>query len=180
MGHGAVCSQMDVRISFRVRQRKDVDLILGQGMLAAGWQAHTLNAPRQVPHRGRRTRHPKRARAYLVTDESVADTAARYADLRPPLDEVSQQAIEENRHAERSRVSPDTVTANASSTDTPNVILWATLLIAPAEGTTVPELIDATGMSRPWIYQHLRDLAERRQVTQVSRGRWRAVTDDIP
>ncbi len=45
MGHGAVRSQMDIRICFRVRERKDVDLILGQGMLTAGWNAHTLNAP---------------------------------------------------------------------------------------------------------------------------------------
>ena len=45
MGQGAVRSQMDVRICFRVRERKDVDLILGQGMLTAGWHAHTLNAP---------------------------------------------------------------------------------------------------------------------------------------
>ncbi|MFF4238412.1 FtsK/SpoIIIE domain-containing protein [Actinomadura geliboluensis] len=37
MGKGAVRSQMDVRVSFRVRERKDVDLILGQGMLTAGW-----------------------------------------------------------------------------------------------------------------------------------------------
>src|SRR6185503_15771839 len=36
MGKGAVRSQMDVRVSFRVRERKDVDLILGQGMLNAG------------------------------------------------------------------------------------------------------------------------------------------------
>ena len=45
MGSGAVRSQMDVRICLRVRERRDVDLILGQGMLAAGWAAHTLNAP---------------------------------------------------------------------------------------------------------------------------------------
>ena len=45
MGQGAVRSQMDVRICFRVRERKDVDLIIGQGMLTAGWNAHTLNAP---------------------------------------------------------------------------------------------------------------------------------------
>ena len=45
MGQGAVRSQMDVRICFRVRERTDVDLILGQGMLAAGWNAQTLNAP---------------------------------------------------------------------------------------------------------------------------------------
>ena len=36
----------------------------------------------------------------------------------------------------------------------------------------------ATGMSRPWIYLRLRELAERGQVIQVSRGRWRAVSGD--
>jgi hypothetical protein len=45
MGQVAVRSQMNLRICFRVRERRDVDLILGQGMLNAGWHAHTLNAP---------------------------------------------------------------------------------------------------------------------------------------
>jgi DNA segregation ATPase FtsK/SpoIIIE-like protein len=45
MGQGAVRSQMDTRICFRVRERRDVDLVLGQGMLNGGWNAHTLNAP---------------------------------------------------------------------------------------------------------------------------------------
>ena len=45
MGAGAVRSQMDLRICFRVREPRDVDLILGQGMLKAGWDAHALNAP---------------------------------------------------------------------------------------------------------------------------------------
>ena len=83
MGQGAVRSQMDTRICFRVRERKDVDLVLGQGMLAAGWHAHTLNAPGKflvsAPEHGT----PKRARGYLVTDQAVSDTAARYADTRP-------------------------------------------------------------------------------------------------
>jgi hypothetical protein len=42
---GAVRSLMDIRVCFRVRERKDVDLVLGQRMLAAGWHAHALNAP---------------------------------------------------------------------------------------------------------------------------------------
>ncbi|MGH3611416.1 MAG: hypothetical protein ACRDRK_02095, partial [Pseudonocardia sp.] len=45
MGSGAARSQMDIRICLRVRERRDIDLILGQGMLAAGWHAHTLDAP---------------------------------------------------------------------------------------------------------------------------------------
>ena len=98
MGQGAVRSQMDLRIAFRVRERKDVDLILGQGMLAAGWHAHTLNAPGKFLISSPEHDTPRRARAYLLTDQAVADTAAHFAGQRPELDEVSRLAIEE-RHA---------------------------------------------------------------------------------
>ena len=53
------------------------------------------------------------------------------------------------------------------------------LSLAPEDGITVPDLMEATGMSRPWIYQRLRELADDGQVIQVSRGRWRAVTGDV-
>ncbi|HEV7830142.1 MAG TPA: hypothetical protein VGP04_15095, partial [Pseudonocardiaceae bacterium] len=59
----------------------------------------------------------------------------------------------------------------------PMGILWAALSLAPDEGVSVPELMNATRMSRPWVYQRLRELADRGQVTQVSRGRWRAVIE---
>jgi hypothetical protein len=35
-----------------------------------------------------------------------------------------------------------------------------------------------TGMSRPWVYLRLRELADQGQVIQVSRGRWRAAPSD--
>ena len=57
-------------------------------------------------------------------------------------------------------------------------MLWVALVLAPEEGTSVPDLMTATGMSRPWIYLRLRELAVRGHVIQVSHGRWRAVTDD--
>ena len=189
MGHGAVRSQMDVRICFRVRERKDVDLILGQGMLAAGWQAHTLDAPGKFLVSAAEHDTPRRGRAYLITDEVVASTAARHADLRPALDEVSQQTIEDRNRDERAasapdeasesdRPSPDTEDKHSGADDAPEAILWAALSLAPDDGATVPELMTATGMSRPWIYQRMRELAERGQVVQVSRGRWRAAGDD--
>jgi DNA segregation ATPase FtsK/SpoIIIE-like protein len=189
MGHGAVRSQMDVRICFRVRERKDVDLILGQGMLAAGWQAHTLDAPGKflvsAPEHGT----PRRGRAYLITDEVVASTASQHADLRPPLDEVSQQAIEDRSHTEPAAAaageagephgsSPDIEDRHGSADDDPEAILWAALSLAPDEGVTVPDLMTVTDMSRPWIYLRLRELAERGQVIQVSRGRWHAADGD--
>ncbi len=175
MGHGAVRSQMDVRICFRVRERKDVDLILGQGMLNAGWHAHTLNAPGKFLVSAAEHDSPKRARAYLITDEAVSETTERHAGLRPPLDEVSRNAIGTARQPRDQ--SPDPPSA-AQSTDNPEEMLWAALSLAPAEGTTVPDLVEHTGMSRPWIYLRLRELLAEGQVVQVTRGRWRAVAGD--
>jgi hypothetical protein len=178
MGQGAVRSQMDVRISFRVRERKDVDLILGQGMLAAGWHAHTLNAPGKFLIAAAEHDTPKRARAYLLTDQVVETAATYYADYRPPLDPISQQAAEEDQ-PERMVVPPDPdIMTPEDVHDGPDVMLWAALVTAPVQGVTVPDLMTATGMSRPWIYLRLRDLADAGHVIQVSRGRWRAVTDD--
>jgi hypothetical protein len=77
MGQGAVRSQMDTRICFRVRERKDVDLVLGQGMLSAGWHAHALNAPGKFLVSAPEHTTPKRARAYLVTDDDVARVTAQ-------------------------------------------------------------------------------------------------------
>src|SRR5271165_3757098 len=94
MGQGAVRSQMDLRICFRVRERKDVDLVLGQGMLRAGWDAHNLNAPGKFLISAPEHDTPKRARAYLLTDQVVADTGARYANNRPELDAESQRSID--------------------------------------------------------------------------------------
>ena len=54
-------------------------------------------------------------------------------------------------------------------------MLWVALCMAPEDGTTVPDLMAETGMSRPWVYQRLHDLGQRGQVTQIARGRWRAL-----
>ena len=178
MGQGAVRSQMDVRICFRVRERKDVDLILGQGMLTAGWNAHTLNAPGKFLISAAEHDTPRRARAYLVTDQAVADTASWYADIRPPLDEVSRQALGAQYDLGPPEVYEDEPTVANDTEDAPEEILWAALSLAPDDGITVPELMEAAGMSRPWIYLRLRELADMGQVIQVSRGHWRAVTDD--
>jgi hypothetical protein len=183
MGQGAVRSQMDLRICFRVRERKDVDLILGQGMLAAGWNAHTLNAPGKFLISAAEHDTPRRARAYLLTDESVADTAARYAHLRSPLDEVSQQAAGEQRRGEPPEVAgqdtwqEDDQAGTGSPGSDPEVMLWAALCLAPEEGVSVPDLMRQTGMGRRWVYYRLTELAASGRATQITRGQWRATAD---
>jgi hypothetical protein len=185
MGQGAVRSQMDIRICFRVRERKDVDLILGQGMLSAGWHAHTLNAPGKFLMSAPEHDTPRRARAYLLTDDMVSVTASQHAEMRPSLDEISRRAVENIHTADIQRLPHslsnghnDTVHPGDGNADgAPMGILWAALSLAPDEGISVPDLMNATQMSRPWVYQRLRELADRGQVTQISRGRWRAVIE---
>jgi DNA segregation ATPase FtsK/SpoIIIE-like protein len=188
MGHGALRSQMDVRVCFRVRERKDVDLILGQGMLAAGWHAHTLNAPGKFLISAPEHDTPRRARAYLLTDQAVHDTAARHASMRPVLDEISQRALDE-----RAQTNPDApdrparpehadsaTGASGDAPDSPGTLLWLALCMAPPGGADIAELMNASGMSRPTVYRHLADHARAGRAVQVSRGRWRACTTGEP
>jgi FtsK/SpoIIIE family len=189
MGQGAVRSQMDVRICFRVRERKDVDLILGQGMLAAGWNATTLNAPGKFLISAAEHDTPRRARAYLLTDQAVADTASRFADFRPELDDVSRRALTE-RHDASPQKPPSRFPDNPPSPRgggqipdgrpeaDPEALLWAVLCLAPDTGISMPELVAETGMSRRWIYYRLEELAAAGRAVQVTRGLWRAVTTD--
>jgi DNA segregation ATPase FtsK/SpoIIIE-like protein len=147
MGQGAVRSQMDMRICFRVRESRDVDLVLGQGMLSAGWNAHKLNAPGKFLISASEHDIPRRARAYLVTDESVADTAARHAQIPRRLDNISRGATEKT-YADQPRTVPVNVEDVDEERTDANSVLSAALSTAPAKGIPVSELITITGMGR--------------------------------
>ncbi len=139
MGQGALRSQMDIRICFRVRERKDVDLVLGQGMLTAGWHAHTLNAPGKFLVSAPEHSTPRRARAYLPTDEAVSATASQHADLRPMLDETSLRAVEERASGVSQALVDPSMPADANGSGRgPEALLWAALSLAPSEGVSSP------------------------------------------
>jgi S-DNA-T family DNA segregation ATPase FtsK/SpoIIIE len=175
MGQGALRSQMDVRICFRVRERRDADLILGQGMLSAGWHPHTLNAPGKFLISAPEHDTPRRARAYLVTDQAVAATASQHAASRPALDAMSQRAAEEQHHgiaaAPPCPATPDDKDRPAHG---PDALLWAALSLAPEHGVPVADLVAATGMSHRWVNYRLRVLADAGRAVQIKRGIWRA------
>ena len=66
-------------------------------MLNAGWHAHTLNAPGKFLVSAPEHATPKRARAYLVTDDDVARVTAYYGPRLPQLDDVSRAALDSAR-----------------------------------------------------------------------------------
>jgi len=184
MGQGAVRSQMDTRICFRVRERRDVDLILGQGMLAAGWNAHTLNAPGKFLISAPEHTTPRRARAYLVTDDDVTRAVARHAASRPQLDETSRSAINPGRTVAdpapwyltdpHSDAGEPGGTPDTDDTTTLEGALWLALCAAPEDGADIADLMRATGMGRSTLYRYLAQLAQDGRAIQVGWGRWRA------
>lgn len=186
MGQGAVRSQMDTRICFRVRERKDVDLILGQGMLAAGWHAHTLNAPGKFLVSAPEHTNPRRARAYLVIDDDVTRTASAYAEDRPALDDMSrgegrQTGPPEARTSPWHLTDPRADSGESGGTDMPGTAtleenLWAALCAAPDDGADIGDLMRATGMGRSTVYRYLSQFAQDGRAEQVGWGRWRAKT----
>jgi hypothetical protein len=175
MGQGALRSQMDVRICFRVRERKDVDLILGQGMLSSGWQANTLNAPGKFLISAPEHDVPRRARAYLLTDQAVAETVSAHASLRPDLDVASLRALDERSDIHPQAPLTEPGTELQSDVDSgPEALLWAALSLAPAEGIPIADLVAATRMSQRWVHYRLHALAGAGRALQIKRGIWRA------
>ncbi|WP_433177257.1 FtsK/SpoIIIE domain-containing protein [Actinoallomurus sp. CA-150999] len=167
MGKGAVRSQMDIRICLRVRERRDTDLILGQGAHTAGWHAHTLDAPGKFLISAPGFDVPRRARAYLLTDERVRATARAHRNRRPRLDALSADAIART-------ITEEEVIVAEIIADGPEQALWTALLEAPDEGLSVSQVMKITGMGRTWVYSRLQEHAHNGRVQQVSRGRWRA------
>jgi hypothetical protein len=184
MGQGAVRSQMDTRICFRVRERKDVDLVLGQGMLNAGWHAHTLNAPGKFLVSAPEHTTPKRARAYLVTDDDVTRVTAYYGPRRPQLDAVSRTALDAGPavaepvpwYLKNAPHVPDEPEDTPDGDDTNSIegLLWDALRSVPEDGADIAELMRMTGLGRSTIYRYLAHFSDQGRAVQAGWGRWRA------
>lgn len=172
MGNGAVRSQMDIRICLRVRERRDTDLILGQGMHSAGWFSETLDQPGKFLVSSTEYTAPYRARAYLVTDEKVTELATTNTQ---PLAAIPVPDRTDTENTETPTVFiPSPRVSPENDPNTPEYRLWKALREASEDGISIEELIAATGMSRPWVYRRLTEHQHAGRAGSVARGRYRA------
>ncbi|MGH3907806.1 MAG: FtsK/SpoIIIE domain-containing protein [Pseudonocardiaceae bacterium] len=171
MGHGAVRSQIDIRICLRVRERRDVDLILGQGSFTSGWHAHTLTQPGTFLISTPEHTTPDRARGCLITDQQVTRHVAAHAE-HPP----GQTPPEPPERPETTEHTP----ASTADPVTPETALWAALRRAGPDGAPIAELMTACGRGRSWVYYRLQEHARARRAVRTTRGAWRAVTPNGP
>jgi S-DNA-T family DNA segregation ATPase FtsK/SpoIIIE len=170
MGKGtAIRSQMDIRICLRVREPRDADLMLGQGMVLSGWHAHQLTKPGQFlisdPEHGM----PERNRAYKLDDEQIARHAARYA--RPWL---AASEPDTPQTAPEPPVTAPEASPRGDDSPRPETALWDALVDAGPEGVSVGELAAACDRTRRWVYYRLQAHATAGRAVQVRRGYWRA------
>jgi Winged helix-turn helix len=158
-------------------------------MLSAGWQAHTLNAPGKFLISAPEHTTPKRARAYLLTDDDVARVVAHYAGHRPWLDDVSGSALNLAPtvsepvpwylvNVPRSDEDESADTPDDRDTTTPEGALWAALCSISDEGADVAELMRMTGLGRSTVYRYLAQFADQGRAVQVGWGRWRAINPE--
>ena len=182
MGQGALRSQMDVRISFRVRERKDVELDPRPGHARRRVARPHPQRARQVPDLRTRARHsppcpllPRHRRGGDRHGGPARGPAGRHwtrypsrpSPSAPRRSQTSPGSQPVRRHEGGSGNGPD------GDRDAPEAILWAALSLAPDDGISVPELMTATGMGRRWVYYRLRELADAGRVVQTLRGTWR-------
>jgi S-DNA-T family DNA segregation ATPase FtsK/SpoIIIE len=177
MGKGAVRSQMDVRICLRVRERRDADLILGQGAFNAGWHAHSLTQPGTFLISDPGHTVPERHRAYLITDEQIARHAAQHAHARSALPASEPDTP---RNAPEWPQTTGNGPGHGDDHDGPEPALWAALASAGPDGIPVSELLALTGMTRPTLYRHLQSHVRAGRAVQVTRGYWRATGSGTP
>jgi hypothetical protein len=148
-------------------------------MLKAGWTAHKLNAPGKFLISAPEHDIPRRARAYLLTDQAVEETAARHARIPRRLDDISRAATGIQQADMPGGTAPPEMPAGTlapGSEPDPDTVLRAALSAAPPEGIPVSELIRVTGMSRRWVFYRLQQLAAGGEAVQTVRGHWRATS----
>jgi hypothetical protein len=94
LGSSELRSQYTCMVLLRVQRRQHVNVVLGEGAAAAGWDAHQIDPARPGTcylHAPGAT-SPKLGRAWEVTERMVAQVAAHYAPHRPHLHPAADQA----------------------------------------------------------------------------------------
>jgi S-DNA-T family DNA segregation ATPase FtsK/SpoIIIE len=94
LGSSELRSQYTCFVLLRVQRKQHVNVVLGEGAAAAGWNAHEIDPDKPgvcYLHASGAT-SPKLGRAWQLTDRMVAQVAAHYAPHRPHLDPASAQA----------------------------------------------------------------------------------------
>jgi FtsK/SpoIIIE family len=171
----SVRSQMDVRICLRVRERRDVDLILGQGSFNAGWHAHALTKPGAFLISDPEHVQPERARGYLMDDARIERHAREHASTQPATGTDAPDNVPAAQEWPQTPATPPAHTdTRTDATTSAKAALWTALRGAGPHGVSVADLVAATGKGRTWAYERLREHAAAGQAIQTARGHWRA------
>jgi S-DNA-T family DNA segregation ATPase FtsK/SpoIIIE len=185
LGSGELRSQYTAKVVLRLERKQHVNYVLGEEAANAGWRADLIPAdkPGTLYLDAAGATSPMRGRAFEVTTPTIDQVVERYANRRPSLAPAAIAALEVPSTpgaGEPSRTGPLSGDRTSHSLHPegppggldPEQAIIDALAEAGLHGATVGDLKQATGMSRSWIYNKLRELAAARRAHQVDRGRW--------
>lgn len=148
-----VAAQMDVRLCLRVATATEVRTVLGEDATAEGWDAHRLPKPGVLLLRGT-GRGPAPVKVWFMDDAAVRGLPA-VPVWRGPSSAMSAAP----------RLSLAKPPAEPAADDK--------LLAALADGAEqVPQMVEATGLSRATVNRVLSVLLAAGKVRRVARGRY--------
>jgi len=169
--------QLTTTICLRLREPRHVAMVLGDGMLAAGWSANRLTEPGQFLIHSPKHGTPRPARAYWLSDHAVEDAVRRFG-ARPGLDTLSAAAAEapaRGTHLDLEDDVPepddDTEQDFGGATES-DVAILSVLRAAPGRRLSTGALHDETGVSRATLHRRLTAMALSGAVVKLGHGLW--------
>jgi DNA segregation ATPase FtsK/SpoIIIE, S-DNA-T family len=174
IGSAVLVEQITVTVGLRVRSPQSSRVLFGEHADRDGWTPHQIDKRAKgylyLEAPGADT--PRLARADYVSDTQVRRLVREYRDSRPTLEIPARPAPEPSRgeaHEEANPLAELAPIVPLRRDDGGETHVLAELLDqAGPEGVGVPELMERTGMSRPWVYKQL----DRFGARQLDRGRW--------
>jgi DNA segregation ATPase FtsK/SpoIIIE, S-DNA-T family len=187
LGSGELRSQYTAKVVLRLERKQHVNYVLGEEAANAGWRADLIPADKPgtlyLDAAGATT--PMRGRAFEVTMPTIDQVVERYTTRRPSLAPAAVAALEATSAPGTGEPQTGSLASEGTSDPPhsegyfagldPEQAIIGALAQADPHGATIGDLKQATGMSRSWIYNKLRELAAAGRAHQVDRGHWALV-----
>jgi hypothetical protein len=172
MGDGSVRSQMPTRICFKVADRINTDMVLGDGKFKSGWDATLLDVPGKFLIHSEENPNNIRARAFFIDDNRGEEIALSHSFISKHLDALTQASISSVRRPEAVQaITPEP--SNYFKVETKYDKLLTILDGAPEEGIKTADLMKMAGINKIAFHRRMNKLEADGVVVNAAYGRWR-------
>jgi len=154
-------------------------VIFGESASRVGWRPSTISTDREGSFLIRNPFHkrPLLGRGFWLDDDDVDREAEMWATERTPVDDATWNPVTSGETVTAAAVDSGTVVELTAGDEIVDGVIVdddpaERVLDALRRHRKVSALVDATGLSRPTLYRHLKALADQGLVSSPKRGEW--------